>query len=60
MGKKIIHDPFLASALVVLHHAEASLESENPACVAEARTWLQFVGLSSCQVLGVSEEELNT
>jgi len=24
----------------------------------EARTWLQFVGLSWCQLLGISEKEL--
>jgi len=28
--------------------------------VTEARTWLQFVGLNWCELMGVSEEELET
>lgn len=60
MGEKTIHDPYAVLALAVIHHAAADLESENPSRVAEARKWLQFVGLSWCQMLGVSEEELNT
>lgn len=60
MDDKTIHDPYIALALAVIHHAAVDLESENPARVAEARAWLQFVGLSWCQMIGVSEEELNT
>jgi hypothetical protein len=60
MDKKTIHDPYVALALAVIHHAAMDLESENPARVAEASAWLQFVGLSWCQILGVSEEELKT
>lgn len=58
MDEKTIHDPYVALALAVIHHAAMDLESENPARVAEASTWLQFVGLSWCQIIGVSEEEL--
>ncbi len=49
---------YAALALAVIHKAALDLHSKNPACVAEARAWLQFVGLSWCQILGVSEEEL--
>ncbi len=56
---KTLRDPYVALALAVIHHAALDLESKNPACVAEARVWLQFVGLSWCQILGVSDEELN-
>ncbi len=58
MDDETIHDPYVALALAVIHHAAMDLESENPARVAEASAWLQFVGLSWCQILGVSEEEL--
>jgi hypothetical protein len=59
MADEKIHDSYVALALAVIHHAAMDLESENPARVAEARAWLQIVGLSWCQILGVSEEELN-
>ena len=58
MDDETIHDPYVALALAVIHHAAMDLESENPARVAEASAWLQFVGLSWCQILGVPEEEL--
>ena len=60
MDEKTKHDPYVALALAVIHHAAMDLESENPARVAEASAWLQFVGLNWCQILGVSEEELKT
>jgi hypothetical protein len=37
---------YAALALAVIHKAALDLHSKNPACVAEARAWLQFVGLS--------------
>ena len=58
MDDEIIHDPYTALALAVIYHAVLDLESDNPARVTEARTWLQFVGLNWCELLGVSEEEL--
>ena len=60
MDDETIHDPYVALALAVIHHAALDLESENLARASEARTWLQFVGLSWCQMLGVSEKELKT
>ena len=50
---------YAALALAVIYKAALDLHSKNPACVAEARAWLQLVGLSWCQTLGISEEELD-
>jgi hypothetical protein len=58
MDEESIQDPYVALALAVVQHAAHDLKSKNPARVAEASAWLQFVGLSWCQMLGVSEEEL--
>jgi len=58
MNEDGIRDPYAALALAVIYHAAMDLKSKNPARVAEARAWLQFVGLSWCHLLGVSEEEL--
>ncbi|GAP11284.1 hypothetical protein BECAL_02470 [Bellilinea caldifistulae] len=58
MDDVIIHDPYIDLALAMIYHPVLDLESDNPACVTEARTWFQFVGLNWCELLGVSEEEL--
>jgi hypothetical protein len=49
------HDPWAALAMAVVFQAAQDVQSENPACVSEARTWLQFVGLGWCQVLDVPD-----
>jgi hypothetical protein len=59
MGGEIVHDPYTALALAVIYHAVQDLHCKNPSRVAEARAWLQFVGLDWCQLLGVTEEKLN-
>jgi len=46
MVDAIIHDPYIALALAVIYHAVLDLDSDNPARMAEARAWLQFVGLN--------------
>ena len=58
MNEESISDPFAALALAIILRAALDLKSKNPARVSEARTWLQFVGLSWCQLLGISEKEL--
>jgi hypothetical protein len=58
MNEESISDPFAALALAVILRAALDLKSKNPARVSEARTWLQFVGLSWCQLLGISEKKL--
>lgn len=58
MNEESISDPFAVLALAVVFKAALDLKSKNPACALEARTWLQFVGLSWCQMLGISEKEL--
>jgi hypothetical protein len=58
MNEESISDPFAALALAVILRAALDLKSKNRARVSEARTWLQFVGLSWCQLLGISEKEL--
>jgi|FrelakmetLWP11LW_1041352.scaffolds.fasta_scaffold133992_1 hypothetical protein len=60
MDEESVNNPYVALALAVVQNAAQDLNSKNPARAAEARAWLQFVGLSWCQMLGVSEEELNT
>jgi len=60
MDEETIYDPYVALALAVVLHAALDLKSKNPSREAEARTWLQFVGLSWCQILGVSEKELTS
>lgn len=57
---KTLLDPYAALALAIIHHAALDLESRNPARASEARGWLQLVGLSWCQILGVPDEELTT
>jgi len=58
MNEESFYDRFAALALAVILRAALDLKSKNPARVSEARTWLQFVGLSWCQLLGISEKEL--
>jgi hypothetical protein len=58
MNEESISDPYAALALAVVFKAALDLKSKNPSCALEARTWLQFVGLSWCQLLGISEKEL--
>jgi hypothetical protein len=60
MNEESISDPFAALALAVILRAALDLKSKNPARVSEARTWLQFVGLSWCQLLSISEKEIST
>ncbi|OJX47177.1 MAG: hypothetical protein BGO78_17025 [Chloroflexi bacterium 44-23] len=60
MNEESISDPYATLALAVLFRAALDLKSKNPARVSEARTWLQFVGLSWCQMLGISEKEIST
>jgi hypothetical protein len=45
-------------ALAIVYGAVLDLKSKNPARASEARTWLQLVGLSWCQILGIPDEEL--
>ena len=59
MNEESFYDPFRALALAVILRAALDLKSKNPARVSEARTWLQFVGLSWCQMLGISEKEIS-
>jgi len=58
MNEESISDPYAALALAVVFKAALDLKSKNPSCALEARTWLQLVGLSWCQLLGISEKEL--
>ncbi|KPL80847.1 hypothetical protein ADN00_01270 [Ornatilinea apprima] len=60
MNDEFVHDPYTALALAVIYHAVLDLESSNPARVAEAHAWLQFEGMNWCQMLGISEEELES
>ncbi len=59
MNEEFISDPYAVLALAVVFKAALDLKSKNPTCVLEARTWLQFVGLSWCQMLGISEKEIS-
>jgi hypothetical protein len=59
MNEDSFRDPFVALALAIVFKASMDLKSKNPACVSEARMWLQFVGLSWCEMLGISEKELS-
>ncbi|MCX6054796.1 MAG: hypothetical protein NTZ74_07775 [Chloroflexi bacterium] len=59
MSEESFCDPFAALALAVILRAALDLKSKNPACALEARTWLQFVGLSWFQMLGISEKEIS-
>jgi hypothetical protein len=59
MEEEKINDRYAALALAIVYNAALDLKSKNPARVAEARTWLQWVGLSWCQILGISDEELD-
>ena len=59
MHEESIGDPYVALALAVVLKAALDLKSKNPACALEAKIWLQFVGLSWCQMLGISEKEIS-
>jgi hypothetical protein len=59
MNEESISDPYAVLALAVVFKAALDLKSKNPTCALEARTWLQFVGLSWCQMLGISEKEIS-
>ena len=59
MNEESISDPYAVLALAVVFKAASDLKSKNPTCALEARTWLQFVGLSWCQLLGISEKEIS-
>jgi len=59
MNEETISDPYAVLALAVVFKAALDLKSKNPTCALEARTWLQFVGLSWCQMLGISEKEIS-
>ena len=58
MDAEICPDPYVALALAIIYKAALDLKSKNPACAAEAQAWLQLVGLSWCQLLGITDEEL--
>jgi len=58
MNEESISDPYAVLALAVVFKAALDLKSKNPTCALEARIWLQFVGLSWCQLLGISEKDL--
>lgn len=60
MNEDDIRDPYAALALAVVFKAAMDIKSKNPACASEARMWLQFVGVSWCQILGITEKELAT
>lgn len=60
MNEESFSDPYAALALAVVFKAALDLQSKNPACALEARTWLQFVGLNWCQMLGISEKKIST
>jgi len=49
---------YAALALAIIHKAALDLHSSNPACAAEARAWLILIGISWCQMLGISETQL--
>ncbi len=49
---------YAALALAIIHKAALDLHSSNPACAAEARAWLVLVGISWCQMLGVTDSQL--
>lgn len=59
MNEESNSDPYAVLALAVVFKAALDLKSKNPKCALEARTWLQFVGLSWCQMLGISEKEIS-
>lgn len=54
----VVNDCFAALALAIVYGAVRDLKSKNPARASEARTWLQSVGLSWCQILGIPDEQL--
>ena len=49
---------YAALALAIIHKAALDLHSNNPARASEARAWLMWVGISWCQMLGVTEAQL--
>jgi hypothetical protein len=59
MEEEPIYDHFAALALAIVYNAALDIKSKNPARVAEARMWLQIVGLYSCQILGIPDAELD-
>lgn len=58
MEEETIYDGYAALALAIVYNAALDVKSKNPALVAEARAWLQLVGVSWCEILDVSEKEL--
>lgn len=54
----IFNDNYAALALAIVQKAALDLRRSNPACAAEARAWLMLVGISWCQMLGVTEIQL--
>jgi hypothetical protein len=49
---------YAALALAIIHKAALDMHSRNPACASEARAWLMLIGISWCQMLGVTEAQL--
>ena len=49
---------YAALALAIIHKAALDLNSSNPSCAAEAQAWLVLVGMSWCQMLGITETQL--
>jgi hypothetical protein len=49
---------YASLALAIIHKAALDLNSSNPSCAAEAQAWLVLVGISWCQMLGVTEAQL--
>lgn len=50
---------YAALALAIIHKAALDLHSRNPACASEARAWVMLIGISWCQMLGVTESQLS-
>lgn len=52
------HDPWITLAIAVVYQAVLDAQNGHPALANEAKIWLQFIGVSWCEILDVSEKEL--
>jgi hypothetical protein len=52
------HDPWITLALAVVYQAAQDAQNGHPALAADAKQWLEVVGVNWCQVLDVPERTL--
>lgn len=59
MPKERSSDPYDVLMLAVILQAAVDLHSSNPACAAEALSWLRQEGLNWCLMLGILDDDFN-